>query len=162
MFTKSIIVPLVIFIIYLFYKLFIKPKLKRPKIATIIEVGIVLILLPLYQIYLQDYVTKDEKKKDKAFKESLLAATEEQGFKIEKYKERIKEMHKQTYQSSDEDAEKWAVNFLSTVNIRKDKIKQQKEEARIIKEKELIRLLYLFYNIGQQCDNVIYIFTENF
>jgi hypothetical protein len=152
MFTKSIIVPLVIFIIYLVYKLFLKPKLKSPKKATIIEVGIVLILLPLYQIYLQDYITKDEKK---AFNERLLAAVKEQGFEIEKYKERIKELHKQTYQSSDEDAEKWAVNFLSTVNIRKDKIKQQKEEARIIKEKELINLPIVFDYILYDFDSKI-------
>jgi len=136
-----------IFVLYSLYKIYFEPalfNLKKKRLAKIINISFIVVIIPIAFSLLEPILYRDRIQKDEEFKKKLLSAVQEKELGNEKLKQRLIELRKQIYQSSNEDAEKWAVNFFSIVDIRRDRIEQQKQEERIKKQEELSKLPILF------------------
>lgn len=160
--ATKIVICLLIFLAYLFNKLLITPKLKNKNLATVIDLFLVLIVIPSSLTLLEPVLFRERIQKDEEFKKKLLTAVHEQNVQLENYKNRIAELHKQEFKSSSEDAEEWATNFLASLKIRQDKIKQIQEEEIIKYRKELIKLPILFDFILHDFDSKASAFLNRF
>ncbi len=157
-----IIICLAMFLVFIWYKEFCSPKLniklKKKKITKFlpntIEYFFILIAIPLSVALLNPVINRDKILKDKDFQQKMLSLVNEKNVNLENYKKRIAELHKQEFKSSSDDAKEWATNFLATLNIRRDKIKQLEEEKLLEQKKELIKLPILFEYILQEFDTI--------
>ena len=155
---KNIVVYCSIFVLYLLYKIFAESalfNLEKKRLARIIDLSFMIVVIPIAFTLLEPILYRDRIQNDEEFKEKLLSTVHEQEIEKEKLKQRLIELRKQIYQSSAEDAEKWAVNFFSIVDIRRDRYEQQKQEERIKKQEELIKLPILFDYILHDFDSKI-------
>lgn len=153
---------IIIFLIYVIFDQYfypiLKEKLKEKKclrfLLNFIKPCLLLIIIPFSFKLLDPIINKNQIQKDEKFKKQVLSLLNENQVNLENYKKRITELHEQAFNSSTDDAEEWVANFLATINIRRDKIRQDEEDKLLEQKKELIKLPILFEYILQEFDTI--------
>jgi hypothetical protein len=97
----------------------------------------------------------DDAQREESFRKQVLVAVNDKNVEIENYKNRFIEIHRNEFQSSTNDAEKWADNFIATLQIKRDKTKEIEQEKQREIEKEKVKLPILFEYIVSTFDGKV-------
>jgi hypothetical protein len=133
-------------IVYLVYK-FNSDGRFSGKVADIVMVAIVLPLAGiLLQTILNPIINSEKLQNDQNFQNQVLELMGERRKEKEALKQRITTMYQDIYNSTAKEADKWAAQFFTSLNVRLDLKKQEKkdEEQRYTLEREKLPVLFKF------------------